>query len=79
MRRSFPGVAALLLAASAHAQQSCPNPAFQNEVAVTPGFSMTRILLVRESDRTYSALEMTQDTPARLVRVVPNYGKQFAA
>src|ERR1035437_8424973 len=72
-------LAVALGAGIAHAQPGCPPVNFQGAASVSlkPSAS-THMLLLQQSDGSYTAFEMTDASPYRIVRTTRNFQKQFA-
>jgi hypothetical protein len=78
MRIQLAFAVAVALAACAQAQPGCPAVAFKT--ALSPDMhpsAASHIVLLRESDGSYTAYEMTNASPYRIVRKTPNYQKQL--
>ena len=63
-----------IAAANGQAQTGCPPVSFQLAVTANPTPSSTsHIVLLRQSDGSYTAYEMTNASPYRIIRTTPNY------
>jgi FG-GAP-like repeat len=67
-------------AAWAQAQPGCPAVNFQTAVSANlqPSDS-SHIVLLRQSDGSYTGYEMTNQSPYRIIRATPNFQKQLTA
>src|ERR1035437_3274691 len=72
-------LAVALAGGIAHAQPGCPPVNFQGAASarLKPSAS-THMLLLQQSDGSYTAFEMTDASPYRIVRTTRNFQKQFA-
>jgi uncharacterized protein (TIGR03437 family) len=72
-------LAVALAGGIAHAQPGCPPVNFQGAASASlkPSAS-THMLLLQQSDGSYTAFEMTDASPYRIVRTTRNFQKQFA-
>jgi uncharacterized protein (TIGR03437 family) len=71
-------LAVALAGGIAHAQPGCPPVNFQGAASASlkPSAS-THMLLLQQSDGSYTAFEMTDASPYRIVRTTRNFQKQF--
>ena len=70
----------VVLAACAQAQPGCPAVAFKTAVSANlQPSAASHIVLLRENDGSYTAYEMTNASPYRIVRKTPNYQKLLTA
>lgn len=69
----------LLAATSASAQPACPPIHFlnANTVDLTPTLS-SHLVLLRQEDSSYTAYELANASPYRLLRTIPHFEKQFS-
>ena len=69
---------ALLCAGAAHAQSGCPAVTFQGAASASlkPSGS-THTVLLRQNDSSYTAFELTDTAPYRIVRTTRNFQKQL--
>jgi len=80
MRIQLAFAMAVALAACAQAQPGCPAVAFKTAVSANlQPSAASHIVLLRENDGSYTAYEMTNESPYRIVRKTPNYQKQLTA
>ena len=76
--RIFAVLAVTLAACVGHAQPACPSVNFQGAVSASlkPSLS-THIVVLRQSDGSYTAFELTDASPYRIVRTTENFQRQF--
>src|SRR5438309_862299 len=69
-----------LVVAGAHAQPGCPAVNFQTAISANlkPSTS-SHITLIRQADGSYTAYEIADSSPYRMVRATPNFGGQLTA
>jgi len=68
----------VLVAAAVHAQPGCPPVSFQTDILKnTKPSSTTHLMYVRQSDGSYTAYEMADASPYRVIRVTPNAGSEL--
>src|SRR5689334_1472579 len=80
MRIQLAFAMAVALAACAQAQPGCPAVAFKNAISANlQPSAASHIVLLRENDGSYTAYEMTNESPYRIVRKTQNYQKQLTA
>ena len=80
MRIQLAFAMAVALAACAQAQPGCPAVAFKTAVSANlQPSAASHIVMLRENDGSYTAYEMTNESPYRIVRKTPNYQKQLTA
>ena len=79
-RVGLPGLAFAVAVAAGigHAQPGCPPVNFRGAASASlkPSAS-THTLLLRQGDESYTAFEMTDASPYRIVRTTHNYQKQL--
>ncbi len=76
--RIFAVLAAILAACIGHAQPACPSVNFQGAASASlkPSLS-THTVVLRQSDGSYTAFELTDASPYRIVRTTENFQRQF--
>ena len=72
-------LAVTLAACIGHAQPACPSVNFQGAASASlkPGLS-THMVVLRQSDGSYTAFELTDASPYRIVRTTENFQRQFS-
>jgi uncharacterized protein (TIGR03437 family) len=71
-------LAVTLAACIGHAQPACPSVNFQGAASASlkPSLS-THMVVLRQSDGSYTAFELTDASPYRIVRTTENFQRQF--
>ena len=68
----------VLIGACTHAQPGCPAVSFQAAVSANlKPTASSHITLARQSDGSYTAYEMTDASPYRIIRTTPRFGTQL--
>ena len=77
--RIFVVLAVALAACIGHAQPACPSVSFQGAASASlkPSLS-THMVVLRQSDGSYTAFELTDASPYRIVRTTEDFQRQFA-
>jgi len=75
--RIFSGLL-ILAGVLAQAQSGCPPVAFQTAIPIAKPSNSSHLMFVRQSDGSYTAYEMEDAPPYRVLHVTPNFGATLA-